>query len=267
MFLVRRAPQWAWSVVLLAAAVAARADDAKPKDPPAKEEPPKSAAEQYQALVKEFQTAQEEFFKVYRTAKTDEERQKFVDEKYPKPQEFAKKFADLAKKYPTDPAAVDALVWVSTSAAGTAESKEALATLLKEHVTSDKLGRVCSALVYDADGERTLRRIATENPHADVQGQAQYALGQALKSRGDRGDEAAGKEAERQFELVAAKYADVKMYNTTLGKLASGELREIRLLAVGKPAPDISGEDIDGKPFKLSDYRGKVVLLDFWGHW
>ena len=32
-------------------------------------------------------------------------------------------------------------------------------------------------------------------------------------------------------------------------------------------APEIQGEDIDGKRFKLSDYRGKVVVLDFWGHW
>jgi cytochrome oxidase Cu insertion factor (SCO1/SenC/PrrC family) len=38
-------------------------------------------------------------------------------------------------------------------------------------------------------------------------------------------------------------------------------------LAIGKPAPEIADEDIDGKQFKLSDYRGKVVLLDFWGHW
>jgi hypothetical protein len=35
----------------------------------------------------------------------------------------------------------------------------------------------------------------------------------------------------------------------------------------GKPAPEIEGTDLDGKSFKLSDYRGKVVLLDFWGHW
>jgi predicted Zn finger-like uncharacterized protein len=32
-------------------------------------------------------------------------------------------------------------------------------------------------------------------------------------------------------------------------------------------AAEIEGEDLDGKRFKLSDYRGKVVLLDFWGHW
>jgi hypothetical protein len=24
---------------------------------------------------------------------------------------------------------------------------------------------------------------------------------------------------------------------------------------------------MDGVPFKLSDYRGKVVVVDFWGHW
>jgi hypothetical protein len=37
--------------------------------------------------------------------------------------------------------------------------------------------------------------------------------------------------------------------------------------SVGDMAPDISGVDIDGIPFKLSDYRGKVVMLDFWGLW
>jgi hypothetical protein len=35
----------------------------------------------------------------------------------------------------------------------------------------------------------------------------------------------------------------------------------------GDRAPEISGEDIDGTHFKLSDYRGNVVLLDFWGDW
>lgn len=36
---------------------------------------------------------------------------------------------------------------------------------------------------------------------------------------------------------------------------------------VGEPAPDIQAEDIDGIPFRLSDYRGQVVVLDFWGDW
>jgi hypothetical protein len=36
---------------------------------------------------------------------------------------------------------------------------------------------------------------------------------------------------------------------------------------VGNRAPEIEGEDIQGTKFKLSDYRGKVVMLDFWGNW
>jgi peroxiredoxin len=32
-------------------------------------------------------------------------------------------------------------------------------------------------------------------------------------------------------------------------------------------APDIAGADLQGVDFKLADYRGKVVVLDFWGNW
>ena len=37
--------------------------------------------------------------------------------------------------------------------------------------------------------------------------------------------------------------------------------------AVGTIAPEIEGEDLDGREMKLSDLRGKVVLLAFWGDW
>ncbi len=52
-----------------------------------------------------------------------------------------------------------------------------------------------------------------------------------------------------------------------MGRTANKELFAIRPLSVGRTAPEIKGEDIDGKLLKLSDYRGKVVVLDFWGHW
>ena len=44
------------------------------------------------------------------------------------------------------------------------------------------------------------------------------------------------------------------------------ELFGLRHLCVGSEAPDIEGEDQDGQRFHLSDYRGKVVLLDFWSY-
>lgn len=37
---------------------------------------------------------------------------------------------------------------------------------------------------------------------------------------------------------------------------------------IGKPAPDFEGDfAINGKPTKLSDLKGKVVLVDFWAVW
>ncbi len=42
---------------------------------------------------------------------------------------------------------------------------------------------------------------------------------------------------------------------------------EMRNLQIGMQVPDIEGADLDGVDFKLSDYRGKVVMLDFWGNW
>ena len=36
---------------------------------------------------------------------------------------------------------------------------------------------------------------------------------------------------------------------------------------VGAPAPDFELKDLNGNAVKLSDYRGKVVLVNFWATW
>jgi hypothetical protein len=78
----------------------------------------------------------------------------------------------------------------------------------------------------------------------------------------------AGAEVEAHFERAIEEYADVKLpYSGTVGEQARRELYEIRHLSVGKQAQEIEGEDQDGKRFKLSDYRGKVVLLYFWSEY
>jgi peroxiredoxin len=41
----------------------------------------------------------------------------------------------------------------------------------------------------------------------------------------------------------------------------------VKPLSVGHKAPDFTIAGIDGKPIKLSDYKGKYVMLDFWASW
>lgn len=48
---------------------------------------------------------------------------------------------------------------------------------------------------------------------------------------------------------------------------AKALLFDLRRLTIGYKAPDIVGDDVDGKPMKLSDFEGKVILLIFSGNW
>ncbi len=251
--------------LLLAPALWALDDPKDPKKPdtpsPAQEKTP---AEQYQSLVKEMQKEQQEFIKAY-TKATAEERKKL---EYPRPQKYATRMMELAEKNPKDPVAIDALAWVVQNTGGQGpEGKKALAILLRDHLNSKQLGPICQNLRYsDPNAEKDLRTILEKNPHREVQAQACFALGQYLKEKAQRSKTSTA-EAEQLFERVVKEFPDVEVFRCKLESLAKGELFELRNLAIGKVAPDIEGEDIDGQKFKLSDYRGKVVLLDFWGNW
>ncbi len=171
--------------------------------------------------------------------------------------------------------------------------------LERDHIRSDKLGTVCQRLSYGfcKEYETFLRAVLKMNPHKSVQAQAYLALAHFLNNRLQkldlvkeqpelaqefadlfgkeyleelqRQDRAkATREAEALFEQAVEKYGDVNIPGVgAVGERAKAALFEMRHLVVGKEAPDIEGEDRDGKRFKLSDYGDKVVLLDFWSQY
>jgi outer membrane protein assembly factor BamB len=174
-----------------------------------------------------------------------------------------------------------------------------VALLLRDHIGSAKLGLVCERMRYGVrkEYEVFLRKVVQASPHKEVQGLACLSLADFLnyhlrkldliKERPEfarRSQELLGKayfdelqrrghiglsqEVEALLVRAGTEFGDVKMpYGGTVGEEAKASLFEIRHLAVGKEASDIEGKDQDGKPFKLSDYRGKVVLLYFWSEY
>jgi hypothetical protein len=138
---------------------------------------------------------------------------------------------------------------------------------------AERLASLCQQLGFSADkGSEAILRKLTKHDTKEVKGVAILGLAQVLKQQADEESEknpksaaALMKESEKLFEEAAEKYADVKAgFRGTVGQTAKKDLYEIRHLAIGKTAPEVEGVDQDGKKFKLSDYKGKVVLLDFW---
>jgi peroxiredoxin len=66
--------------------------------------------------------------------------------------------------------------------------------------------------------------------------------------------------AAKAFQLVLEKAEDPAVRDYLAARLG-------RLKLIGRPAPAIVGKDLDGQPFDLAKYRGKVVLVVFWTTW
>ncbi|HEX4098094.1 MAG TPA: TlpA disulfide reductase family protein [Caulobacteraceae bacterium] len=49
--------------------------------------------------------------------------------------------------------------------------------------------------------------------------------------------------------------------------LLAGGVARAETLKVGQPAPDFQVETFDGHHMRLSDFRGQVVILNFWATW
>jgi thiol-disulfide isomerase/thioredoxin len=67
----------------------------------------------------------------------------------------------------------------------------------------------------------------------------------------------------KRAKEVTEAFAPSSSYTSYLVSLYESE----RQLGIGAEAPLFTMNQVDGKPLKLSDLRGKVVLLDFWASW
>jgi hypothetical protein len=139
---------------------------------------------------------------------------------------------------------------------------------------AERIAQLWPPLTYTTDevSEALLRAFLEKDRRLEVQGPAGLTLALKLKRRLDAtpgGNEATASqvrvEIEKLLRRAAEQFGDVKLAaGGTVGDKAQLELDDLLHLAVGRVAPDIEGQDQDGNKFKLSDYRGKVVLLDFW---
>jgi hypothetical protein len=222
-----------------------------------------SPSQQVAALTQEFLKAQAEFSKLYTAAKDDAEREKLRSEKMPDAKKFAPRFWAIAERNPKDPAAVDALVWLTTTGYQSKEAGNALAILARDHAASDKVETVCTFAPYissSASGE-FLRMVIEKNSKREVQAQAC----RSLYSYNLSADPA---QAGKYLDLLAEKYGEIKDRGpAAFSDFVKTERELNKIFGIGQVAPEIEGEDIDGTKFKLSDYRGKVVVIDFWGDW
>jgi hypothetical protein len=146
------------------------------------------------------------------------------------------------------------------------EVKErAYSELGAKHATAPWFGEVLERLPsekkYLSSGTFTgVYQAAIERSEiADVRASAMLGLGTALYASEDEAQRAAG--------LAWLKRVQEEFPGTPWAAKALGATIRPEDLQPGKLAPDFGAATIDGHAFKLSDYRGKVVMLDFYGFW
>jgi hypothetical protein len=225
----------------------------------------------FEALNKEFEAARKAWSDERRRA-TREAREKGEPAPPAKPspaKEFAPRFLSAAREFAGKDEAIPFYGWVL---ANCAEEKplwaDAMRTLATDHVQSEGVEESLQWIAFlriDGDEVRqSLGTFAEKSPHPSVRAAALYARA-TLTGRARRG-------AAPTQEQLASATKDLKKAielapDSAAGKRSKGLLYETENLQVGMAAPQIEGPDLDGVGFKLTDYRGKVVLLDFWGDW
>ena len=187
---------------------------------------------------------------------------------------FAIKFAAAAKAYAGKEDAVPYLAWL-VSRGEIEQAKTAMTTLMDKHVESPGVRLAVArigGLKQQFGAEQSLAwldRVLEKNQDPAVRAQAHYT--RAAMHVGTRATSTSDALRQKAVDDLLASQKLFAELETEPGRglrgLVDGLLDEAQRLEPGLQAPEIEGKDLDGVPFKLSDYRGKVVLLDFWGDW
>lgn len=243
------------------------------------------ADEEYDKLLQAYEEAREAWRERVQASTKDGASQPDFSQLPPHPADrFLEKFERYAERHAGEPEAIPALVWIVTpsetcggggASSGPSPAVRALRRLAKDHAGQAEVRDALPDLkwVSSRDTKEPLialyERIIQAHKDRDLKSEASFNLAltwHASWREGDRDNEkeraADVKQARDVFSMIVKSYP-----GTEAAEDAQGYLYEIDHLRVGKPAPDFTGTDAHGKEIKLSQYRGKVVFLDFWGFW
>ncbi|WP_309720617.1 hypothetical protein [Armatimonas sp.] len=232
-------------------------------------------------LQAEFKTRQDAYYAALRKEKRGTPGYTAIEEEF---KAFRKAFATrglaLVQGDPKATGAFELLVAVLFATELTAD----IARLIERHYLSHpEAGKITTSLYFAPipEAETLLEALRKQSPHPKVRGQASYWQAKRImegfsayttRPLPTPQQPAAAKKCVALLEEVIARYpASFTLYKeVTAGEKAKQELagaKNLLYLRLGAVAPEIQADDPDGKRFKLSDYRGTVVMLDFWGNW
>jgi len=252
---------------LMSVSLVAQDKKPEPAKAEAKKEQPKDREGRFAAIVADFKKEFGAFDKAMRAAKTRDEQEE-ASKLQPDPEKYRKAVLPLVEIDPRDGLACDMLLFLLADLGVT--DTVAVKLLGDHHAANPKVLPFVRGLVEGMPDELKpfLRKVIAANPSKEAKGLATFALATgSFADYDEKQSDAARKTAENGFDDVVKNYGDVKVGNETLAVMCKGYLTELRDLVIGKVAPDVASKDLAGKDVKLSDYRGKVVVLDIWATW
>lgn len=195
--------------------------------------------------------------------------------------EFAPRFKALANQHAKTSDALPPLFWLivncnesSKPIAPPPDAQWAIDTLVSFHAADFAMKehardmRMATLAVGVKPLERLLNAVGMLNPDKEAQGAAVYALGYGIWMNDVLATDADGKPVDNPDARERATNVFrncVRAFPGTAGaESAKAFIYEIENLQVGMKAPDLAGKDASGKELKLSDLKGRVVVLKFW---